>query len=299
MADESVYYPDINAYAATLNQNAQMNNQFNAEMAERQMQFQDISNAKAMDFSHKEAELNRQWQTLMSNTAYQRQVNDMIKAGLNPVLGVSNSGASVGSVGNPTGTASAGAKAEADTSLNGAFANFVSALINGETQRVTAKTAAEASMRNAEITAASHMYAADTSASATRYAASASAAATRYAADASERAQKYYVDEQVKWNREYNENYSLIGIANDFLDYLKGDQKDYNGLLSKGAELVWDSLIGNTGIVVQTAQGRTIHVNSIHELKCIYNTLSITSKNILKKLAQSYRNIRYSDSPMY
>ncbi|UPW41196.1 DNA pilot protein [Sigmofec virus UA08Rod_5092] len=61
------------------------------------MQEQNIFNAS-------EAQKSRDWQTEMSNTAYQRAVSDMKAAGLNPVLAYSNGGAST-----PSGsTASSG-----------------------------------------------------------------------------------------------------------------------------------------------------------------------------------------------
>lgn len=48
--------------------------------------------------AHYEAELNRIFQAYMANTAYQRAVNDLKKAGLNPILAAFGGGANV-----PTG----------------------------------------------------------------------------------------------------------------------------------------------------------------------------------------------------
>lgn len=61
---------------------------------------------KLNDFNTSEAQKNRDWQTQMSNTAYQRSTQDMIKAGINPILAYQQGGAST-----PSGSTASGAKA--------------------------------------------------------------------------------------------------------------------------------------------------------------------------------------------
>lgn len=168
--------PNAHEYFAQMQAQSSANNAFNAQQAQNQMNFQVEQNAKAMDFNHREAELNRQWQKMMSDTAYQRQVQDMINAGLNPVLGVSNSGASVPSGATAQGVSSSGGKAEADTSLNSAFSSFLGALINGATSRDVANISAAASMHNAQLSHDATIAAAGMNAAASRYAADVAAA---------------------------------------------------------------------------------------------------------------------------
>lgn len=75
-------------------------------------------------YSAQEAQKNRDWQEMMSNTQYQRAVKDLEAAGLNPYLAYQQGGA-----GTPSGSV-ANASGHSTGSPNG-FGQLVSAMLGG------------------------------------------------------------------------------------------------------------------------------------------------------------------------
>ena len=168
----------------------QYNNQWSAAQAD-----------KAMQFNSQEAEKNRKWQEYMSNTAHQREVKDLIAAGLNPVL------SAMGGYGAPvtSGATASGFSPQADTSLSSGLVQLFGYLLNSQTQlankaldaqtnlsvadrynetsKAIAQLQSQTQLTTSRISALASKYAADTGASASVTVAGIHAAAQRYGYD--------------------------------------------------------------------------------------------------------------------
>lgn len=100
-------------------------NEANKKMAREQMAFQQASNREQMDFQER-----------MSNTAYQRSMEDMKKAGINPILAFGQGGANT-----PGGSSSAGSTASIQNEFAGAVSSALqSRMISAQIAQTKATT---------------------------------------------------------------------------------------------------------------------------------------------------------------
>ena len=102
----------------------------------RERELQDISNA----FSASEAQKSRDFSERMSSSAYQRAMNDMKAAGLNPALAISQGGAST-----PSSAYASASSAHSGKSGQG-LATLVASLLGGAFKVATTSMIAEAQM---------------------------------------------------------------------------------------------------------------------------------------------------------
>ena len=169
-----------------------------------------------MRFNAAEAQKNRDWQAQQSATAHQREVLDLQKAGLNPVLSAGGSGAQTGS-----GATASGAKGETDNSVVPALASIIVNQQNNANQQAIAQIQRDATLEAARIHQATALQAANiqaeasrfasiNSANASRYMANMSYAGTKYSSNKSSGASRYATNVNAKTTKR-GQNMSLIG----------------------------------------------------------------------------------------
>lgn len=186
---------DLDGALSILTRNASQNSALSALMAAEQRDWQERQNALAMQFNASEAAKSRSWQEYMSNTAHQREINDLKAAGLNPVLSaMGGNGASVTSGATASGVTSAGAKGEVDTSVNAALVQILGSVLSAQTQLQTANVNARTQEAVADKYTAMEHIVAQISAEASKYGAQLSADASKYGAQLGYAGSKYASD---------------------------------------------------------------------------------------------------------